>query len=159
MKKSRKKKHAAPVSIADHERKRVDRISASRPVFTRVVQKKILMSLNAQRDRARFAKNFKQMRRIDRLILQVRLMTCTENWYENICRTGENYPLPGMVLCRAEVRIADTTLKGRRWTPKDCADWEDQSDLFGKVRYPSSIGSVVTMASLRKGYKHDFDLD
>lgn len=157
MKKSRKttpKIGKVPKSlISDAERLTLKR------VFVGTGSKKILMGLNAQRDRARFARNFKQMRRIDRLILKVRLMTCTENWYENICRTGEQYPLPGMVLCRAEVRIAETLLKGRRWTPKYCADWEDQSDLIGKVRYPSSIGSVVSMASLRKGYRHDFDLD
>lgn len=113
---------------------------------------KRLISLNAQRDRARFLKDFKQIRRIDRLILKLRLMTCSETWYEQICASGDKYPIPGMVLCRAEVRLGLSTLKGRRWTPRDAADWEDAADLYGRVFYPSSIGSIVRQADIRKGY-------
>lgn len=109
-------------------------------------------SLNAQYDRARQAKNFKQMRKVARLILKLRLMTCTETWYEQTCQSGDKYPIPGMVLCRAEVRLGLSTLKGRRWTPRDAADWEDRADLTGKVFYPSSVGSIVTQAEIRRGY-------
>lgn len=121
----------------------------------RLAMKKLtkrLMSLNAQRDRARYAKDFKQLRRIDRLILKLRLMTCSETWYEQTCQSGDKYPIPGMVLCRAEVRLGLSTLKGRRWTPRDAADWEDRADITGKVFYPSSVGSIVTQADIRRGY-------
>lgn len=116
-------------------------------------------SLNAQYDRARQAKNFKQMRKVARLILKLRLMTCTETWYDQVCASGENYPIPGMVLCRAEVMQAVTMKKGRRWTPRDAADWEDQADLTGKVFYPSSVGSIVTMSELRRGYRQELPED
>lgn len=110
------------------------------------------MSLNAQMDRARLAKDFKHARRLARRILKLRLMTCSETWYEQVCASGESYPPIGMVLCRAEVRLGLSTAKGRRWTPKACADWEDAADLFGRVKYPSSVGSFVRMSDLRRGY-------
>lgn len=118
-----------------------------------------LMSLNAQMDRARLAKDFKHARSLSRRILKLRLMTCSETWYEQVCSSGEHYPPPGMVLCRAEIRIGLSTSKGRRWTPKDAADWEDAADLFGNVRYPSSMGSVVSMSDLRRGYVHNMDVE
>lgn len=117
------------------------------------------MSLNAQLDRARAARDFKQARKIARRVLKLRLMTCTETWYEQVCASGEHYPPIGMVLCRAEVRLGLSTAKGRRWTPKDAADWEDASDLYGRVRYPSSIGSIVRQADIRKGYIQPFSED
>lgn len=131
---------------------------ATESIHMKKLQRRLL-SLNLQLEQAELAKDFKRVRSIKKKKLRLELMTCSDAWYAQICASGDQYPIPGMVLCQAEVRIADTANKGRRWTPKDCADWEDASDLGHKIRYPSSVGTVVSMAQLRRGYRHDMEVD
>lgn len=108
---------------------------------------------------AKDAKLIPQQRKAAKVKAKLQATCCSAPWMDHHYNHGGypsmKHPTPGMVLCVALVRFGLSGPKGRRWTPRECADMEDTLDQLRRPEryiYPSSCGSVVDSKALRAGY-------
>lgn len=123
-----------------------------------------IKSWSMHRQLAEASRDIAAIRQGEKTARRVRTITPTPAVADEVLNRGGypkvQFPHPGMVLCQAEIMNGipeggEAAEVGRRWTPAYAADWEDQADLTGRVRYPSSCGSVVSMRDLQRGYTMD----
>lgn len=115
--------------------------------------------LQSDEGRAAFSSRqlWEKLRHVRDAIRELMSSVPSSSWLRAAEQAGEPFPPPGMVLSRGLVRIGDSTIATRRFTPRiaiEVEDLLDQLDVLDAARYrhpPSITGLQMELIRWRRG--------